>query len=71
MTYARARLLVGVTGVGKVVVLSAAAPDGPRSGAWHEARTALFLSWAGLGFLSRALHCGAGRPELWVLLPCD
>ena len=48
-----------------------AAPEGPRLGPWHAARTALFLSWAGFGFLSRAVHCNSGRPELWVLLPCD
>lgn len=47
------------------------ADDGPRFGAWHAARTALFLSWAGLGMLSRAVHCNSGRPELWALLPCD
>jgi hypothetical protein len=47
------------------------AEAGPRTGAWHAARTALFLSWAGLGLLSRAVHCNAGRPQLWVLLPCD
>ncbi len=40
-------------------------------GAWHVARTTLFLSWACLGLLSRAVHCNAGRPELWVLLPTD
>ncbi len=31
----------------------------------------LFLSWACFGFLSRAVHCNSGIPELWVLLPCD
>ncbi|MEM7234983.1 MAG: hypothetical protein AAF517_22580, partial [Planctomycetota bacterium] len=36
---------------------------------WHVARTALFLSWAGLGLLSRAVHCNCGRPELWAFLP--
>lgn len=40
-------------------------------GCWHAARMALPLSWAGLGFLSRAVHCNCGRPELWVLLPGD
>lgn len=38
---------------------------------WHLARTTLYLSWACFGFLSRAVHCNSGRPELWVLLPCD
>lgn len=41
------------------------------TGCWHAARMALPLSWAGLGFLSRAVHCNCGRPELWVLLPGD
>ncbi len=40
-------------------------------GAWHAARTALFLSWACFGLLGRAVHCNCGRPELWVLLPAD
>lgn len=45
----------------------------PVSGfaAWNVARTTLFLSWACLGFLSRAVHCNVGRPELWVMLPTD
>lgn len=38
---------------------------------WHTARTALFLSWASLGLLSRAVHCNCGRPELWALFPGD
>ena len=42
----------------------------PR-GAWQAARIALFLSWGCLGFLSRAVHCNSGRPELWVLFPGD
>ncbi len=40
-------------------------------GAWHVARMTLFLSWSCLGLLSRAVHCNAGRPELWVMLPTD
>ena len=40
-------------------------------GAWHVARVTLFLSWSCLGLLSRDVHCNAGRPELWVLLPTD
>lgn len=40
-------------------------------GWWHGARMALFLSWACLGFLARAVHCNSGRPELWVMLPGD
>ena len=38
---------------------------------WNTARTALFLSWASLGLLSRAVHCNCGRPALWVLFPGD
>ena len=38
---------------------------------WHAARTALFLSVAGLGLLGRAVHCNLGRPEAWVFLPSD
>ena len=40
-------------------------------GAWHAARMALFLSWGALGLLPRAVHCNAGRPQLWVALPAD
>lgn len=40
-------------------------------GAWNVARTTLFFSWAFLGFLSRAVHCNVGRPELWTMLPSD
>jgi hypothetical protein len=39
--------------------------------AWNLARTALWLSHAGLSLLPRAVHCNAGRPELWVYLPGD
>lgn len=38
---------------------------------WNTARTALFLSWASLGLLSRAVHCNCGRPALWVVFPGD
>ncbi len=41
------------------------------TGAWNSARYALYLSWPCLGFLNRAVHCNAGRPELWVMLPID
>jgi len=44
--------------------------DAPR-GAWKAARVRLYLSWAGLDFLSRAVHCNVGRPQLWVMLPGD
>jgi len=43
----------------------------PLWGAWHPARTALYLSWANLSWLSRAVHCNIGRPEVWVFLPSD
>lgn len=44
-----------------------------RSGVrpWHVARLALPMSWCMLGLLGRAVHCNAGRPEMWVLLPSD
>lgn len=40
-------------------------------GYWNVARLSLYLSWSCGGFLSRAVHCNIGRPELWVLLPTD
>lgn len=43
----------------------------PRLATWHVARTTLYLSWANLSFLSRAVHCNVGRPEVWVFLPSD
>lgn len=42
-----------------------------RPSVWHLARTALYMSHAGLSLLPRAVHCNAGRPELWVYLPSD
>ncbi len=44
---------------------------GQSTGAWHATRMMLFLSWAGLGGLSRAVHCNVGRPSVWVMLPGD
>ena len=38
---------------------------------WHAARTALFLGLVGLCPMHRVVHCNAGRPELWILLPAD
>lgn len=38
---------------------------------WNVARTALFLTWAGFGLIARTVHCNSGKPESWVLLPCD
>ncbi|MEM9658180.1 MAG: hypothetical protein AAF961_07450 [Planctomycetota bacterium] len=40
-------------------------------GAWDAARTAIFLSFAGVGLLGRAVHCNCGRPALWAMLPTD
>jgi hypothetical protein len=40
-------------------------------GAWDAARTAVYLSSAGLGLLGRAVHCNCGRPSLWAFLPID
>ena len=40
-------------------------------GAWHATRMMLYLSWAGLGGLARAVHCNVGRPAVWVMLPGD
>lgn len=40
-------------------------------GCWDAARTAVFLSAAGLGLLGRAVHCNCGRPALWAFLPID
>jgi Zn-dependent protease with chaperone function len=45
--------------------------DEPKKGAWNAARVRLYLSWAGLDFLSRAVHCNVGRPGVWVFLPGD
>jgi hypothetical protein len=39
--------------------------------AHHIARHALWLSWASLSPLARAVHCNVGRPALWVMLPGD
>ena len=51
---------------------SPARTSAPQStGAWHTARTALWLGWGSLGLLGRAVHCNCGRSELWVLLPAD
>jgi len=45
--------------------------DSSATGAWHATRMMLYLSWAGLGGLSRAVHCNVGRPAVWVMLPGD
>jgi hypothetical protein len=43
----------------------------PALAAHQVARHALYLSWAGLSPLARAVHCNAGRPALWVVWPGD
>lgn len=43
----------------------------PERAPWHLARTAIFLSIAGLNPLHRLVHCNAGRPDLWVFMPTD
>ena len=49
--------------------------DGPSErsarGFHGAARSAVYLSAAGLGLLGRAVHCNCGRPALWVFLPSD
>jgi hypothetical protein len=40
-------------------------------GAWNIARYSIWLSLVGMGLLGRAVHCNAGRPELWCMLPAD
>ena len=47
--------------------------DEPSTGLapWHLARTAIYLSIAGMNPLHRLVHCNVGRPELWVFLPAD
>ena len=42
-----------------------------HKGAWNANRVMLYLNWASLGLLSRAVHCNVGRPSLWVLPPVD
>lgn len=51
-----------------------AALEKPTRHAWgadEAARLALYLSWASLGLLARAVHCNSGKPEYWVYLPRD
>jgi dolichol kinase len=46
-------------------------PEITGAGTWHAARMSIYLSWAGMSFLSRAVHCNSGRPDAWVFLPSD
>jgi hypothetical protein len=45
--------------------------DTKISGAWHAARYSILLSVLGLSLLGRAVHCNAGKPDLWAMLPAD
>ena len=38
---------------------------------WHVARIAVFVALVGLSPFHRVVHCSAGQPEVWMLLPCD
>ncbi|HYW49620.1 MAG TPA: hypothetical protein VE861_03390 [Gemmatimonadaceae bacterium] len=60
----RSARLRHITGAG-------AARDEHSSRAWHATRMMLYLSWAGIGGLARAVHCNVGRPAVWVMLPGD
>jgi len=40
-------------------------------GSYHLARHTIYFSWSTLSLMSRAVHCNAGRPHLWVFLPTD
>ena len=53
--------------------LAAAPQQGVVTGdhAHHVARHALWLGWATLSPISRAVHCNVGRPALWAMLPGD
>lgn len=55
----------------RLAALRAVDSSDAASGAWHATRMMLYLSWAGLGGLSRAVHCNIGRPSVWVMLPGD
>ncbi len=43
----------------------------PPIPAWGTSRMMLYLSWAGLGLLSRAVHSNCGLTEQWVSVACD
>lgn len=53
----------------RIDALQPAGPTGARP--WRVTRLALFSGWAHFSWLSRAVHCNIGRPELWVLYPGD
>ena len=45
--------------------------DVRRWHAHHVARHALWLGWATMSPISRAVHCNVGRTALWAMLPGD
>jgi hypothetical protein len=51
----------------------AAHDDGgaPIPFAHHLARHALWMGWGAMTPISRVVHCNAGRPALWAMLPGD
>jgi hypothetical protein len=53
--------------------LAAATQQGAVKGyhAHHVARHALWLGWATLSPISRAVHCNVGRTAIWAMLPGD
>lgn len=51
--------------------LSSLGDNSAKGGAWSCGRYAVVLSIIGLGLLGRAVHCNAGRPELWGFPPSD
>jgi hypothetical protein len=53
--------------------LAAATPQGGVKAyhPHHLARHALWLGWATLSPISRAVHCNVGRTALWAMLPGD
>jgi len=53
--------------------LAAATPQGGVKAyhTHHLARHALWLGWATLSPISRAVHCNVGRTALWAMLPGD
>ncbi len=43
----------------------------PWPAPWRVARMTLYTGWAHFSWLSRAVHCNIGRPELWAVYPGD
>jgi len=55
----------------RLTALEQKQPINQGMAAWQAARYTIFLSVIGLGLLGRAVHCNAGKPELWAMLPAD